>query len=190
MTSELAEQTATHRLCDFRVIYICRGTDARRRNRLFTVSERRCQRGGAYRYEHRVLLRSIGRNEGHYLHTGCAILCVDLRLPCTGDFYFPPDDRKYCSSNRYRRDTADGSGEYLLDKLNGLSHELGFDAYTDGRKAKIDVFFITAALMIDTAALPHVIVRFYTVPRVAAARSSAGWALLFIAILYATAPAV
>ena len=85
---------------------------------------------------------------------------------------------------------ADGSGEYLLDKLNGLSRELGFDTYTDGRKAKIDVFFITAALMIGTAGLPHVIVRFYTVPRVSAARSSAGWALLFIAILYTTAPAV
>lgn len=85
---------------------------------------------------------------------------------------------------------ADGSGEYLLDKLNGLSRELGFNTYTDGRKAKIDVFFITAALMIGTAGLPHVIVRFYTVPRVAAARSSAGWALLFIAILYTTAPAV
>ncbi len=85
---------------------------------------------------------------------------------------------------------ADGSGEYLLDRLNGLSNELGFDAYTDGRKATIDVFFITAALMIGTAGLPHVIVRFYTVPRVAAARSSAGWALLFIAILYTTAPAV
>ena len=85
---------------------------------------------------------------------------------------------------------ADGSGELLLDKLNGLSRELGFDAYTDGRKATIDVFFITAALMVGTAGLPHVIVRFYTVPRVAAARSSAGWALLFIAILYTTAPAV
>ena len=85
---------------------------------------------------------------------------------------------------------ADGSGEFLLDKLNGLSNELGFHAYTDGRKATIDVFFITAALMIGTAGLPHVIVRFYTVPRVAAARSSAGWALLFIAILYTTAPAV
>ena len=85
---------------------------------------------------------------------------------------------------------ADGSGEYLLDKLNGLSRELGFDTYTDGRKAKIDVFFITAALMIGTAGLPHVIVRFYTVPRVSAARSSAGWALLFIAILYTTAPAL
>ena len=85
---------------------------------------------------------------------------------------------------------ADGSGEFLLDKLNGLSRELGFDAYTDGRKAAIDVFFITAALMLGTAGLPHVIVRFYTVPRVSAARSSAGWALLFIAILYTTAPAV
>ena len=85
---------------------------------------------------------------------------------------------------------ADGSGEYLLDKLNGLSRELGFDAYTDGYKSTIDVFFITAALMVGTAGLPHVIVRFYTVPRVAAARSSAGWALLFIALLYTTAPAV
>ncbi len=85
---------------------------------------------------------------------------------------------------------ADGSGEFLLDKLNGLSQELGFDAYTDGRKATIDVFFITAALMVGTAGLPHVIVRFYTVPKVSAARSSAGWALLFIAILYTTAPAV
>ena len=85
---------------------------------------------------------------------------------------------------------ADGSGEFLLDRLNGLSQELGFDAYTDGRKATIDVFFITAALMVGTAGLPHVIVRFYTVPRVSAARSSAGWALFFIAILYTTAPAV
>lgn len=85
---------------------------------------------------------------------------------------------------------ADGSGEFLLDRLNGLSQELGFDTYTDGRKATIDVFCITAALMVGTAGLPHVIVRFYTVPRVSAARSSAGWALFFIAILYTTAPAV
>ena len=84
----------------------------------------------------------------------------------------------------------DGSGTYLLDKLDGLSRELGFDAYTEGRRSVIDVFCITAALMVGTAGLPHVIVRFYTVPRVAAARSSAGWALLFIALLYTTAPAV
>ncbi len=85
---------------------------------------------------------------------------------------------------------ADGTGTFLLDRLDGLSAELGFDAYTGGRKGMLDVFFITAALMVGTAGLPHVIVRFYTVPRVAAARSSAGWALLFIAILYTTAPAV
>ncbi len=85
---------------------------------------------------------------------------------------------------------ADGSGVYLLDKLNGLSQELGFDAYTNGRKSTLDVFFITSALMVGTAGLPHVIVRFYTVPKVAAARSSAGWALVFIALLYTTAPAV
>jgi len=83
-----------------------------------------------------------------------------------------------------------GSGTYLLDKLDGLHAELGFASYTDGSKAMIDVFCITAALMAGTAGLPHVIIRFYTVPRVRDARSSAGWALLFIAILYTTAPAV
>ena len=85
---------------------------------------------------------------------------------------------------------ADGSGTFLLDKLDGLSSELGFEAYTGGNKGMIDVFAITAALMVGTAGLPHVIVRFYTVPRVSAARSSAGWALVFIALLYTSAPAV
>jgi cation/acetate symporter len=84
----------------------------------------------------------------------------------------------------------DGSGTYLLDKLDGLNIALGFDAYTSGSKATIDVFAITLALMVGTAGLPHVIVRFFTVPKVRDARKSAGWALLFIAILYTTAPAV
>ncbi|UII22078.1 sodium:solute symporter family protein [Fulvivirga ligni] len=83
-----------------------------------------------------------------------------------------------------------GSETYLLDKLNGLHEELGFAEYTSGKKSMIDVFFITAALMIGTAGLPHVIVRFFTVPRVKDARVSAGYALVFIAILYTTAPAV
>ena len=81
-------------------------------------------------------------------------------------------------------------GVYLLDRLNGLNKELGFSAYTSGNKSTIDVFFITAALMIGTAGLPHVIIRFFTVPKVSDARLSAFWALLFIAILYLTAPAV
>ena len=81
-------------------------------------------------------------------------------------------------------------GVYLLDKLNGLHQELGCGEYTSGEKSKIDVFFITAALMIGTAGLPHVIVRFFTVKKVSDARKSAGWALLFIAILYTTAPAI
>ena len=85
---------------------------------------------------------------------------------------------------------ADGSGLSVLERLDSLSTELGFDPYTDGRKSTLDVFFITAALMVGTAGLPHVLVRFYTVPKVADARSSAGWALLFIALLYTTAPAV
>ena len=81
-------------------------------------------------------------------------------------------------------------GTYLLDKLDGLSTELGFAEYTSGTKSTIDVFFITAALMVGTAGLPHVIVRFFTVPKVRDARKSAGWALLFIALLYTTAPAI
>jgi len=81
-------------------------------------------------------------------------------------------------------------GVYLLEKLDGLSRELGFYEYTSGSKSKLDVFFITAALMIGTAGLPHVIVRFFTVKKVSDARKSAGWALLFIAILYTTAPAI
>ncbi|MBC6997937.1 sodium:solute symporter family protein [Cytophaga sp. FL35] len=84
----------------------------------------------------------------------------------------------------------DGSGMYLLDKLNGLSTELGFAEYTDGKKSTIDVFMITLALMVGTAGLPHVIVRFFTVKKVKDARKSAGLALLLIAILYTTAPAV
>jgi cation/acetate symporter len=83
-----------------------------------------------------------------------------------------------------------GEGVYLLDKLDGLSKELGFNTYTDGSKPMIDIFFITMALMVGTAGLPHVIIRFYTVKKMSAARTSAFWALLFIAILYTTAPAV
>ncbi|MFS4457161.1 sodium:solute symporter family protein [Maribacter sp. 2304DJ31-5] len=85
---------------------------------------------------------------------------------------------------------ADGSGTYLLDKLDGLSTELGFTEYTNGSKSMIDIFAITLALMVGTAGLPHVIVRFFTVKKVRDARKSAGLALLLIAILYTTAPAV
>ena len=82
-------------------------------------------------------------------------------------------------------------GVYLLEKLNLLSKDLGFDSYTSIDKGNlVNMFFITGALMFGTAGLPHVIVRFFTVPRVKDARISAGWALLFIAILYTTAPAV
>ena len=83
-----------------------------------------------------------------------------------------------------------GGDTFLLERLNQLSVELGFHRYTAGQKGTFDLFCMTAALMVGTAGLPHVLVRFYTVPRVSAARTSAGWALLFIVLLYATAPAV
>ncbi|MGB3613735.1 MAG: sodium:solute symporter family protein, partial [Elainellaceae cyanobacterium] len=84
----------------------------------------------------------------------------------------------------------DGSGMFMLEKLNATLTDLGFTQYTSGTKSTIDVFAITAALMVGTAGLPHVIVRFFTVPKASDARRSAGWALIFIALLYTTAPAV
>lgn len=84
----------------------------------------------------------------------------------------------------------DGSGLSVLEKLDGVLIDMGFNAYTEGSKSTIDVLAITAALMFGTAGLPHVLVRFFTVPKVSDARRSAGYALAFIAILYTTAPAV
>ena len=86
-------------------------------------------------------------------------------------------------------EVLDGSGR-LLENLDRIVTDLGFTAFTGGSKSTVDIFFITLALMIGTAGLPHVLVRFFTVPKVRHARASAGYALLFIAILYTTAPAV
>ena len=86
--------------------------------------------------------------------------------------------------------TLVGSPDFLLDKLDKVTTDLGFNAYTENTKSKIDIFCITAALMAGTAGLPHVIVRFFTVPSFSAARKSAGYALIFIGLLYTTAPAV
>ena len=87
-------------------------------------------------------------------------------------------------------DTVVGGSEYLLDKLDRITTELGFVPYTENTKSTLDVFCITAALMFGTAGLPHVIVRFFTVPKVRDARKSVGYALVFIALLFTTAPAV
>ncbi|HIC34813.1 MAG TPA: cation acetate symporter [Pseudomonadales bacterium] len=81
-------------------------------------------------------------------------------------------------------------GISLLEKLDQIVTDLGFAEYTSGTKSTVDVFFITLALMVGTAGLPHVLVRFFTVPKVRDARASAAWALLFIAVLYTTAPSV
>jgi Predicted symporter len=85
------------------------------------------------------------------------------------------------------------AGKYLLDTLNQIGTDLGFAEYTTafgpGTKPMLDVFAITMCLMVGTAGLPHVIIRFYTVPTVRAARLSAFYALIFIAILYTAAPA-
>ncbi len=85
---------------------------------------------------------------------------------------------------------ADGSGTFMLDRLNQVVTDLGFSSYTAQKDSTLNMFLLTLSLMIGTAGLPHVIIRFFTVPKVADARSSAGWALVFIAILYTTAPAV
>jgi cation/acetate symporter len=81
-------------------------------------------------------------------------------------------------------------GKYLLDVLNNIQTDLGFAQYTSGVRPRIDVWFITMSLMIGTAGLPHILIRFFTVPKMRDARSSAGYALVFIALLYTTAPAI
>jgi cation/acetate symporter len=81
-------------------------------------------------------------------------------------------------------------GQHLLEVLNRINRDLGFPAFTAGWKTRLDVVAITAALMVGTAGLPHIIIRFFTVPKIRDARSSAAWALVFIAVLYTTAPAV
>ncbi len=85
---------------------------------------------------------------------------------------------------------SDGSGMFLLDKMDKTLTDLGFAAYTTQKGSTMNMFLLTMSLMIGTAGLPHVITRFFTVPKVKDARSSAGWALVFIAILYTTAPGV
>lgn len=85
---------------------------------------------------------------------------------------------------------ATAQGRHLLEVLNGLHRDLGFGEYTSGNRPRIDVLFVVIALMIGTAGLPHVLIRFFTVPRIRDARASAGWALIFIVLLYASAPAV
>jgi len=89
-----------------------------------------------------------------------------------------------------RLNDATTQGKYLLDVLNTIQKDLGLAAYTSGQRPRIDVWFITMSLMIGTAGLPHILVRFFTVPKIRDARSSVGWALLFIALLYTTAPAI
>ena len=123
-------------------------------------------------------------------YTQVAQYRVDDGLFGAGNLYLDHDYGSCYSPVWLRRDLGRWFGVHLLDKLDGLSAELGFAAYTSGTKSTIDVLFITAALMVGTAGLPHVIVRFFTVPKVKDARKSAGWALIFIAVLYTTAPAV
>jgi len=110
---------------------------------------------------------------------------IFISLSMTGEF-FP----QVGFGSTLLDDSGAKTGVYLLDKLDGLHEQLGFAAYTSGTKETIDIFFITAALMVGTAGLPHVVIRFFTVRRVRDARLSAGYALFFIALLYTTAPAV
>lgn len=110
---------------------------------------------------------------------------IFISLSMTGEF-FP----QVGFGSTLLDDSGANTGVYLLDKLDGLHEQLGFAAYTSGTKETIDIFFITAALMVGTAGLPHVVIRFFTVRRVRDARLSAGYALLFIALLYTTAPAL
>jgi cation/acetate symporter len=105
-----------------------------------------------------------------------------------GDLHLADDDRQSGPAARVRQHRLRRRGHLAASSARRPARELGFAAYTSGTKSTLDVFCITAALMVGTAGLPHVIIRFYTVPRVRDARISVGWALVFIALLYTTRP--
>jgi len=119
-------------------------------------------------------------------------LCMEVTSDTSGENHVALGDVPGLQERNGDRvvEKLSGEGMYLLTKLDDVVQSLGFTTYTEGSKSTVDMFFITAALMVGTAGLPHVIVRFFTVPKVADARKSAFWALLFISILYTTAPAV
>ena len=140
------------------------------------------------RHGHRVHLRGSRRDEGHHLHPDRAVLRADFRLHRSRDLHLHAADRQ--------PDTAAGLGSTMAERnvsarqARLIVTDLGFGTYTIGQGKMLNMFLYTLSLMIGTAGLPHVIIRFFTVPRVRDARYSAGWALVFIAILYTTAPAV
>ena len=142
-----------------------------------------------YWYGYCFFLCSFRRYERNYLYSSRSILCSYFCIFGSCNFYFNLITNNPIPQLGFGGQVS-GSSVYLLDKLDQLNIELGFNEYTSNTKSNIDVFFITAALMFGTAGLPHVIVRFFTVPKVSDARKSAGYALIFIALLYTTAPAV
>jgi cation/acetate symporter len=141
----------------------------------------------------RVRLRGSRRHEGRDLHAGRAVRRPDRRLHHPGDLHLAAADRQpdcrrsACFGIRAERQRV---GRAAAEKLDQIVKELGFNSYTGHHGSTFNMVLFTLSLMIGTAGLPHVIMRFFTVPRVADARWSAGWALVFIALLYLTAPAV
>ena len=137
-----------------------------------------------------VFMYAVWRYEGDHLYPGRPILRLIFAYLVPAFFISMLITGVPIPQIGLGAEVIGGGGLSVLEKLDQTIVELGFTPYTDGSKSTIDVFAITMALMIGTAGLPHVIVRFFTVPSVADARKSAGYALLFIAILYTTAPAV
>jgi len=197
-----SQRRARHRamLRDLHLLHLRCRADARRRHCL------RALFGDGHQYRRRrrhglgLHLLHHGRHEGDHLHPSCPVLRIDHRLSDPAIFISvqltgnPVPQLGYGSTISANGAQLLGdpstSGRYLLDVLNSLHQDLGFTAYTAGVRPKIDVLFITFALMVGTAGMPHVIMRFFTVPRIRDARSSAGYALICIALLYTTAPAV
>ncbi len=184
-----------------RIVHLRGRSDARRRRGFLPLHGGLHQPGCYHRYGAGFLLRHTGRHEGDHLHTGFPVLRSDRRLHGSGCFYLDAVHRQPDSAAGHGFNTSPPmvqhcstipvlQGKYLLDVLNGIQNDIGFGNYTDGSRPRIDVWFITMSLMIGTAGLPHILIRFFTVPKMRDARSSAGYALICIAILYTTAPAI
>ena len=127
-------------------------------------------------------------NEGNYVHAGCSYMVMAFAYTLPALFISFALTGHVLPQVGLVSETV--AGIPFLDKLDAINRELGFAAYTSGKLSKLNMFCITAALMCGTAGLPHVIVRYFTVKNVRAVRVSAAWTLVFIAVIYLTAPAI
>ena len=181
-----------------RLVHVRRRPDPRRGHRARPVPRGAGRGGDRHRSRGGVPVRGARGDEGHHARqvTQYLVVIIAFLVPAilvsrllTGNSV-PPLGLGDRLGPEGAALLGVAPGRHLLDALDGIGADLGLGRFTGGSRPRLDVVATTAALMIGTAGLPHIIIRFFTVPKIRDARASAGWALVFIAILYTAAPAV